>query len=274
MKILWAVILDLYNFARELVRFSPRKVEQKYLPPGISSQEINDTKKEEESDFVKVADILNYAGNIGYVSVTSAKVFQRPVWAIDTVIGSVPLGSKVQIHSYQGRFVRIATPSCEGWALKDEITTDKGSIWPEFVDKQVYEANDKVTTCLRALINDDFFTTELYLPLQPTEYITYRLLKNNLVLPWPQTKPREVGLWHEILKGQPGIIAGLEAKTSSIMEGFTKDDKPFLAFVEAVRVDGFLEITSIGKINEGQYRKETLSKEEAFTLRPVYIQRI
>lgn len=278
MKILLAVISDLYLFAKGLLKPKSKELSQKSLPPASVTTpvttKINIATSVKPNDAIKAPDILNDNGNAGYICVGLAKVFVRPVWVVDTVIATLSLGKKIQIQNYQGRFVNIIAGDFEGWVLKDEVTTEKQQVWPELINSEIYEASSPVTVSIRGLINDEFFTTELYLPLQATEYVTYRLLERNLNLPWPKIRPREVGLWHEILKGQLGIVSSLEARTGSIMEGVMEDDKPFLAYVEAVAVDGTLEITSVGRLREGQYRRETLSKAQVFALRPVYIQRI
>lgn len=270
MKILLAVIIDLYDFAKELLGLTPLKRGQKYLPPGPESIAVTNIRRDEDT----TKDTLNFNGNAGYVSVERAKVFLRPVWVADSVITTLAIGKKVELHGYQGRFARIQLTDLEGWILKDEVTTDRQQVWPKLTNKRVYEATDPVTVSVRALLDDEFFMSELFLPLQAVEYIAYRLKERNIVLSWPRIRPRVVGSWHSILKGQTDILIGLEAKTNAVMEGYMDEARPFLAYVEAVKIDGELTISSVGRLVEGQFLRETLSKEEVIKLRPVYIQPI
>ena len=274
MKIFLAVIMDLYLFAKGFFVSKQKQSFQKYLPPGTTNIKIDHLKSQNQNDSLKTTDVIGENGNAGYITVTSAQVFLRPVWAIDTVIATLNLGKKVQLMDYEGRFARVLTEEINGWVLKDMVTTQKQSVWPELISGQMYEAINPATISIRALLEDEFFTSELYVPLQATEYITYRLKEKNITLPWPKTRPRVVGLWYEILKGCRGVVSSLEPKTGSIMEGTLQDSDSFLAYVEAVRVDGSLDITSVGRMLEGQYLRETLSKDQVFSLRPVFIQKI
>lgn len=277
MKVLLSVIGDLFSFAKEVLVLSWFKPHRPYksLPPSIV---VNDVTTSASTSFVKTveANEMSFVGHEtlseGFIAVPEAKMFLRPVWAVDTVIKKLPLGTVVSPLRFEGRFIEVMQGELRGWILKDEVAKLRSEVWPTLENKHTYLANDEETKKIRTLINDEFFTSELFLPLQASEYITYQFLEQKRQLPWGNERPRLAGLWHELLRGKRGVVIGIEPKTGSIMESYPVDEEPQLAYVTAVLVDNSIIISAVGRYHEGEYLAETLTAEEVLALRPVFIQ--
>ena len=272
----WAVLVDLYAFIHEtLIGKSATKIDQpregtlakvSLLSPGAALTALPARKVGEPTP---TAFGLT---TTGYIVEKTAKVFSRPVWAFDTVVDELLYGTKVGIVGYQGRFVQVTTAHCEGWVLKDDVTVAAEEVWPELSPETVYLATDRITQLVRAAIADNFFASELYLPLRTEEFVTYRLKQQGRKIAWGSDRPRLAGLWHELLKGRSGIFMSLEPKTGSVMEAYGENGEAFLAYVLAVQPDNTILMESVGEKSEGEYKKETVSKNVWQAWRPVFIQ--
>jgi hypothetical protein len=207
-----------------------------------------------------------------YVTVAEAKVFARPVWAFDSVLTTIPYGVAVQVHGFQGRFAEISYQAVQGWIHKDAISENKDSIWPSLKHGATYGAEVIETTLLRRLLRDEFFAAELYMPLQPQEFIMYALLTRKQSLPSTSIRPRLPGMWHEVYKGKPGVTIGLQPKTGSVIEAFLNEHESFIGLVVAVHVDESIVVESVGREAEGCYRVDSFSKSDWQVWRPVFIQ--
>ncbi len=278
MQAFLAVLHDLVIFIGEAVQTIIRRERQERTPASPKVAALESAQRDGGAVFHKdlpatpvVAETAFSGQTNAFVIHKDALVFSRPVWAFDTVCAKLPIATEVVIDSYEGRFARIHTTNTVGWILKDDISNRREDVWPRLTDTMVYEALDQVTQQVRMLISDEFFARDLYLPLQPQEFIVYRLAARRLGLPRVDKRPRLVGEWHAMFKGLPGVRITLEAKTGSVMEVVSTTD-PFLAFVTAVAVDGSVSIESVGRYREGEYRIETLDQTAWRELRPVFIQ--
>jgi hypothetical protein len=178
----------------------------------------------------------------------------------------------VAVISFEGRFVLVETESVRGWVLKDDIVTDEGRVWPELVSGATYEANHEFTIRIRQIIQDSFFAADLFLSLQPQEYVEYKLLRQHRRVPEVADRPRLVGKWHDIYKGSLGVSIGLEPRSGSVIEGLSLSAEPFLGFVTSVHTNESIVIESVGRYREGEFLKETLSKQVWLNTQPVFIQ--
>ncbi len=269
MSILLAVIKDLVLFAKDIVfvLLKPRKtiVETKRVDPEPTS-----SVPVQALPFSTPETPIGMS-SIGYTTASPTRVFLRPYFAVDTVTAILPLGCAVSVLSLSGRFARIEATAASGWVLKDEITYNKLEVWPELLPGTSYQASDPKTRCIRALIADEFFARELYLPLQPTEYVTYALRVANQVLTWSEERPRLVGRWHILQKGRPGIVIGIEPKTGSVVE-FLSPDTLALGYVQAVFVDASIKVALVGRVEEGVYEELVLKKDEWQAWQAIFIQ--
>lgn len=209
---------------------------------------------------------------VGYIAVAKTGVMAKPLWAFDTQLDEYTYGEKVSILGYEGRFVHILYQTESAWVLKDTVTVNRSDIYPTFILNNIYLAADSETKKLRQVIQDEFFTSELYLPLQSVEFVYYKLKEQNINLPWGKERPRLPGQWHDLLKGHLGVKIGIFPKTGSVLEGKLTDGTPILGYVIAVYPDDSISLQSVGKEAEGKYLEEKLSKEEWQALQAVFIQ--
>ncbi len=211
-------------------------------------------------------------GRIGFCVTEPTRIFARPLWSFDGVISLLSYGDKVQIVSYEGRFARIGYDSVAGWVLKDDLTTDATVIYPIFESGHVYSALDDETKKLRRLIRDEFFTEELYIPLQAGELVAYRLQAAGRTITWSSVRPRLPGSWHEILRGSPGVSISITPRTGSVIEGYQTTQEPFLGYVTAVDPENTITFEVVGLHEEGKYEQLSVKQAVWQEWRPVFIQ--
>lgn len=210
-------------------------------------------------------------GDTAYVLTPEAKAFHRPVWTFDGVVKVLPYATPVSILGYEGRFARVANDEGSLFILKDELTTTAEDIFADFQIGEIYSANHPDTKKVRAMIHDEFFTAELCMPLLNVEFVMYQLQLVGRSIAWKSTRPRLAGQWQNLLKGQMGIQMGIMPKTGALIEYTKPDGSGFLGYTKAVHVDESIVIEGVGRLIEGEYRKEALTKEEWHELRPVWI---
>ena len=292
MKIFIAVVLDLLEFLFEklgLLRFykntkrqppvielSVGKTEYSIETLTLEKESLKPPRAREETEIVKVANMgLHHpeeVSKVAYVCAKEARVMQSPVWKIDTVLALLSYGDSVRVLEFDGRFVRIFHNEIVGWVLKDEITEESLEVFPKFETGIVYLAAASETKKLREYIKDEFFTRDLYAPLQSGEYVWYELLKNRQHIVWPSIRPRQVGLWHTYLRGKPAIFSSVSPKTGSIIEYLDEEGVGFVGLVTTVTPEETITVKGIGRLREGEFAIETIKKEEWQEYRPIFMQ--
>ncbi len=278
MQILIEVLKDLLKFCLNLLSIDrgvestvqhdlivPKKVElmtvtkPTSLPPP--SHFNNHLKKKEISSF----------GDRAYVSVDKTPFLLRPVWSFDGVLFSLSYAEPVRVLGYEGRYARVSTGDTFGFILKDELTTNLENIFPEFKTGEIYSANHPDTKKVRRKIDDEFFSSNFFLPLQSVEFVTYRLAQEGRKITWPNIRPRLAGMWFNILKGQIGIQVGIYPKSGSLIEYQREDGSGFIGYTKSVHVDESIIIHGVGRLIEGEYREEAISKIEWQEWKAVWI---
>lgn len=207
-----------------------------------------------------------------YVSVEQTICFAHSHDDFDGALVSFPYGSAVTVVSFFGRYARIQRQEIVGWILKDELLQNKSQVWPLLSPKMVYEAMNDSTVKIRYVIEDLFRAGKLSLPLQPGEYIVYRLRQDNRFISWPLIRPRTPGSWQKILRGVRGIHIGITPKTDTIMEWFTEAGVGKLAYVEKVSPDNTLTLSMVGQPEAGLFSATDLAEDVWRELRPVFIE--
>lgn len=271
-----AVLNDLWDFFWQQTK--PETVVLPALAPSTAS-EVNSVKilpliaAPEKQVFLSPPQINvdGLYGDTAYILKPDTKAFHRPVWTFDGVVKSFPYATAVTVLGYEGRFARVASDNSTLFILKDELTIHKEEIFADFHTGEIYSANHPDTKKVRRLIRDEFFTTELCMPLQGVELVMYRLLLAGRRIEWKSTRPRLAGQWQNLLKGQMGIQIGIMPKTGAIFEYTKSDGSGFLGYTKAVHVDDSIVIEGMGRMIEGEYREEVLTKEVWHELRPVWI---
>jgi len=263
------VIKDLWQFALEQLTFSDSpsvvveaEVEPKATPIAITTQPVQ----------AKPMTLpLHTAGTGVYVSALEASVFYRPVLTYDGVLTRLPYSTALTVLGFEGRFARVVIGDTTGFVLKDDITEQKKDIFPDFLSEEIYSFNHPDTKKVRKFLKDEFFAEPLYLPLQAVEFVLFRLNCEGRTISWPSERPRLAGRWQTILKGRAGIQIGVLPKAGAVMEFLKPDGTGFLGYTKAVHVDDAIVLQSVGRLIEGEYREEIVSKEVWHEWRPVWI---
>jgi hypothetical protein len=283
MKVFLAVLIDLWEFVCGIIIPIKKNTPPSFVVPLLLKSEPQPLALEPsiaeiptQHSFVKSAESISpsmiSALPVGYIAVAKTGVMAKPLWAFDTQLHEYTYGEKVSVLGYEGRFVHILYQTESAWVLKDAITMNRADIYPTFLLNNIYLAADSETKKLRQVIRDEFFTTELYLPLQSVEFVAYKLKEQNINIPWGKERPRLAGQWHDLLKGHLGVKIGIFPKTGSVLEGRLENGVGFVGYVTAVYPGDGISLVSVGKEVEGKYTEEKLSKEEWQALQAVFIQ--
>lgn len=275
-----AVIKDLWNFVcgtdqkgtglnikAETLLIAPppelkKLTETKLLSLGAAQVRNVDLAPKTQGDF---------NGAVNYITASPGLVFNRPVLSYDGIVTTLPYGTLTQVLAYEGRFARVVLGETTGWILKDDLTTQATDVFPVLLTGTIYEEDNLETQKLRKYIEDEFFTKELFLPLQSVEYVSYQLKRHGLKIAWPAVRPRLAGNWQNILKGKNGIKIGLLPKTGAIIEYNNDDGTGFVGYTQAVKVDESIVISGVGRQVIGEYREEVIQKSEWQNWRSVWI---
>jgi hypothetical protein len=135
----------------------------------------------------------------------------------------------------------------------------------------MYDASNKETQKLRLYIKDQFVGAKADVVLTDAEYVTYKLAKKELQIPWGADRPRIAGTWQKKLRGLHGVHMGIVPKTDAVME-YVVDDAGHLAYVESVFSDESIKVSSIGMFDEGMFSDGMMQKAEWIELRPIFIE--
>jgi hypothetical protein len=206
------------------------------------------------------------------MATVSAPLYAEPREEFDGALTFVPYGTMLMALGQDGRWSKVAWGERIGWVLKDDLVDTAAAIFPEFTDGEVNESDDVNTTRVRALLRDEFGGDRMGYPLQAGEYVSYRLARKNISIPWPPERPRWPGRWHVLLKGVSRVHSGVQPKTGSVMEYVDDGEVGQLAYVEAVTPDESITISQANFPDRGIFRQRTLTRDEWRELRPIFIQ--
>ncbi|MCD5382312.1 MAG: hypothetical protein LR017_03280 [Candidatus Pacebacteria bacterium] len=207
-----------------------------------------------------------------YIGGADVPLFLRATREFDSVIGRLPYGAMVMVLEQRGSWTRVVHGTKNGWVKREDLMEKAAHVYPDCTAGTQNEALHQNTLRIRACIDDSFAGGVAELPLQSAEYVTYRLLRKGLIIPWPEVRPRTVGTWHNILKGVTTVAIGVTPKTGAVMEYTHTDDRGQVAYVEAVRPDETITITEVLDDGSGTYAERVLTREEWQQLSPIFIQ--
>lgn len=244
--------------------------------PEIGSEyeyEYEQRVSDNEEVFFEAGELFeSYDPVVMYVSAALAVCLARPYRDFDSVMAKFPYGTAVTVIGYQDGYAKIFWSHHEGWVKKDDLTPYKMKVWPHFTSGTGYEADDESLKKLRLLIEDTFATSDLYLPLQAGEWVTYRFREQNRHIPWPVTHGRVPGDWLTLLKGVFGIHIGIMPKTDSIMEWRGEDGIGRVAYVEKVTPGHVITISVAGFTEPGMFEERVIAEAQWREMRPVFIE--
>jgi hypothetical protein len=264
-----AVIKDLWEFVLE--QFSGNDASELVLVREVAKPSPAPVVIPAPDIEKRLALPLHTAGANVLVAVPEAAVFYRPVLTYDGVLKRLPYATGLTVLGYEGRFARVVIGDTTGFVLKDDITEDTKDIFPEFLSEEIYSDNHPDTKKVRTLLKDEFFAAPMYLPLQAVEFVLYRLRFSGRDISWPSERPRLAGRWQTILKGRAGIQIGVLPKTGAVMEFLKPDGTGFVGYTKAVHIDDTIVLEGVGRLIEGEYREEIVTKEVWHEWRPVWI---
>lgn len=210
-------------------------------------------------------------GRSAFVISHDARCFQHPKVSYDTAVGSLTYAEEVKVDVIQDGYAHVFGRQCTGWVETTHLTDDKNMILPQLKSAYEYSSANEETIKLRTYIDDEFLGGQLALPLQPAEYVHYCVMSEMHRFSWPSTRPREAGRWQSILRGQTGVHMSIEPKTGSVLEYAGSEGRSFLAYVESVKPDLSISISSVGRLKDGEYLKEEVTPERWREWRPVFI---
>ncbi len=290
---LWSVLIDLWRFllgrqepadtyalpqAPTPLSLEPRPV-QSVLAPVVTPIAINAPEEK-----VVVPETLpmgpmtdsnpNYAqsGTLYYVADrTGASLYRESHVQFDSLLMRLRFGQSVSLKQFVGQYAEVLVFGVTGFVRKDAITPHAGTVWPVLQANAKYDYDASETVLIRAHIGDEFLGGELLLPLQPGEYVTARLLRDQLSLPWPKVRPRLVGTWHMLLRGVTGVQSRVTPVSDAVMEWVADDGEGKIAYVDAVLPDDTLKISAVGLVVTGEYTESMVPTAIWREWRPVFI---
>lgn len=210
-------------------------------------------------------------GRSAYVVHDAVVCLSRPTFDFDTVVGMLDYAERVAVDVIEGEFAHIITPSMSGWVPVEMLTDDLSVVMPQLESGKVYGSQSEETKKLRKYIDDEALGSALALPLQGSEYLLFRLKRAGTKVRWSDVRPRAAGKWQSILRGQGGVTMGIEPKTGAVLEYSGGETQSFLGYVESVKPNRSIVISSVGREREAEYREETFSNEQWREWRPVFI---
>ncbi|MEZ4199979.1 MAG: hypothetical protein R3B69_00005, partial [Candidatus Paceibacterota bacterium] len=204
-----------------------------------------------------------------YVSEPATPLFSSAVAVFDGILAYLPYGARVYERAVQNRWSQVRYEDTIGWIVREKLSDSEPNV--QFLSEVYYGADSNETEQVRAFIDDSFAGKLLAAPLQDVEYVTYRLKKKNLALPWGTERPRTAGAWQRLLRGKAGVHISITPNEDSIMEVVYEDDTGHVLFVDAVLPDQSLLVSEIGYPDVGQFYARTMTHEEWRELHPVFI---
>ena len=172
--------------------------------------------------------------------------------------------------STENDWVHIFYKGMEGYVVLGDLTDRAAYVYPTLTIGEAYEAHDPHTERLRAVISDEFSYGDGDEPLQAEEYVTYKLLRQSMVIPWPAIRPRTPGTWRTLLQHIPLVTIVHEPLARSVVE-WQGDVRGHVAYVEAVFPDNTIQISEANYPDRGIYNERTMVESEWRAYKPVFI---
>lgn len=206
-----------------------------------------------------------------FVSVEKARCFVSPEIGFDRIIARLDYGDRVGVRRLEDGFAEVIYADTYGWIPVEELSDDESAIFPRLAAGYRYGSAHEETRKLRRAIRDECAGDELGLSLQSIEYVLYELKRRRIEVRWPLARPRVPGSLHMLLRGRANVRIGIEPRTSALLEVSTGPTEGFFGIVEAVQPDQGITLSSVGRVEEGEFRREHFTKEEWREWRPTFI---
>lgn len=206
-----------------------------------------------------------------FVSVESAYCLALPASTFDGLLFRLPYGVMVGVRRLQDGYAEVVYGGRVGWIAVTELCDDETQVFPQLQTNHYYGAQQREVVALRKCIQDVCLGGVAQLPLQSLEYMVYAISRHRPDFRWPDDRPRTPGMLHTILRGRSDIKMSIEPRTAAVMEVGSGEGSGFFGVVEAVQPDQSIALASVGRLAEGQFLRETFSRNEWKEWRPTFI---
>jgi len=266
-KALCEVIKDLWRFA-----FNIQEGQTNQKKPAGRPPELDEVPEKDGQDRTPrpPLDPRSY-GRLAYVTKDETYCLAEPILKFDTKVATLFYGEEVAVTELKKNFARIAKSDCEGWVKASDLSDDRSRVFPNFAPGYVYGSDHQETIKLRRLLRDEALGHQLQLPLQPLEFVLFKLKEAGIKLDWPPERPREPGAWQALLRGATGVKMSIYPRTGAVLEYAGNGTPGFLGYIESVAPDQSISLASVGRVEAGEYRVEQFTSTEWKEWRPTFI---
>lgn len=273
MRVIWAVVVDLWRFVFKLPVASQPVLPSSALTLLAPRTQPILVKAAPRPLLLKADATAAVASGEGQAQATNkpnTALYIEPVQGFDSVLATVPYASQFKVVTRHGRWFQVEGEMQRAWLLADDLSA-LDLLLPKLKVGKVYDDPGQAEVeRLRLCIADDFQGGLAGLPLQGVEYVTYALWRRGITIAWPVKHSRTPGTWQHKLRGQPGVHIDVRPRTGSLLE-YIIDDFGYLGYVSQVSPDGSLFLEGVGLTHEGQYTESLLTTAHWQALRPVFI---
>lgn len=262
------VLVDLWNFV-----FAKNYNSVFLLPSGKQGGQTNLAPELVKPKLLPNS-ALDYGANIAYVVEDKSPCFSSPLLIDNTKVSTFDYGDLVLVEMFTDSYAKIRSNQLSGFMALKDLVDDIKLVVPNLKSSFTYKSKNPETIKLRKYINQQQVNIGLHLPLQPIEFIYYKLRLNGIAIDWPKNASKYLGEWNHELKGIKGVSMSVEPRTRSLMEFNRENDnggRPFAAWIESVSPDLTITMQSIGRVDVGEYRSEVFTYDEWKEWRPVFI---
>ncbi len=286
MDLLIAVAYDLFIFGKQVVRDVAslvagshavhlqrhilRAERVAYALPSAPEMLVTVPHAHLESVITPRASRPSPKSTVMYCATSGAPLRSDPSTGSDNIIAQVPFGAMIVAVSTENDWVHIFYKGMEGYVLLHDLTDRAAYVYPTLTIGEAYEAHDPHTERLRAVISDEFSYGDGDLSLQAEEYVTYKLLRQSMVIPWPVVRPRTPGTWRTLLQDAPSVTISTDPSPRSVIE-WQGDTRGHVAYVEAVFPDNTIQISEANYPDRGIYNERTMVESEWRAGNPVFL---
>jgi len=281
MRVLWAVIEDLYIFAKSVLvdSWRTRAPQQQALAlpssrmPALVENAAR-TILPQGAQMVGApvgVDALPQKHTIVYCREARVPLRAAPDAAGDTAIATIAYGDMVMVLDASPKWTRIVSGEKEGYVPTETLAHKAAGVYPDFEIGKEYGAREVSTVRLRSFIRDEFSASLSDLPLQAHEYVYYRLVRRGVSIVWPDIRPRTPGSWAKILGTLDSVRVSGEPVSGAVMECAFEGDRAHLAYVEQVFDDGSIKVSEADWLDRGIYNERVLVAAEWRALSPQFI---
>lgn len=281
MRVLWAVIEDLYIFAKSVLvdswRAQAPRQQALALPSSRIPSLVESAVHISASQDVQLvgepvaADALPQKHTIVYCREARVPLRAAPNAAGDTAIATIAYGDMVMVLDATPEWTHIVSGEKEGYVPTTALAHKAAGVYPDFEIGKEYGAREVSTVRLRSFIRDEFSASLSDLPLQAHEYVYYRLMRRGVTIAWPDIRPRTPGSWTHILGTLESTNVSETPVSGAVMECAFEGARAHLAYVEQVFDDGAIKVSEADWPDRGIYNERVLVEAEWRALSPSFI---